>query len=277
VKRATSSLRSARGGAAVALACALLAAAPPAAAQERGDTGRRKPPKPVPARPTTAEAQAGLTAPPALASDPHRWLGGLALGLGDGGDLFRVETLNGVPAAWGPPGATSFRASRFTATVDPGLEIAGHLARRLGRGRWWLRADLARGAGDIAAEALLGQSGDVLFYDRATFLTFGLGLEARLTSWPSHPYAALGVAACRVSAARYDDLSDSGFGPRVVLGYRQRIGRAFAGLEVSMAGIGLGINEFRPPIAETPEPAVRYEAAGRLWRTGVRLAVSRGW
>lgn len=267
-----------RAAATATLAVALLMAdVLPALAQERGDTGRRRPPRPAQVQPARPGPDAPIATPPALADDPDRWLGGIAVGVADAGDLFRVQTLTGAPAAWGPPGEVEFRASRFTATADPGLEIAAHLARRLGRGRWWLRAELARGSGDVAAEALFGQDGDVLLYDRATFLSAGLGLEARLTAWPSHPYAVLGLTVCQLSAERYDDLSAAAVGPHLGLGYRQRLGRAFAGLEVGLARIAMDFNEFRPPVAEAPEPKIRYDADGPLWRAGVRLVFSRGW
>ena len=259
----------------------LLAAGAPARAQERSDTGRRqvvKPPKPGKAEsPVVERTQAAVPAPD-LAADPDRWVAGIAVGMGDAGDLFRVETTTpGAVAAWGPAGDTRFRASRFTATVDPGLAIGVHAARRLGRGRWWLRAEAARGSGDIAAESLLGQGGEVFFYDRATFLTFGLGLEGRLTSWPSHPYAGLGLTACRVSADRYDELSDTGFGARAALGYRHRLGRSLLGLEIGLARIGMDFNDFRPPIAEAPEPEFRYEPVDAIWRVDVRILASRRW
>lgn len=267
-----------RGAALLALALVLLAsAALPAAAQERSDTGRRKPQRTVPAEPARPQPSAADRVAPTLAEDTDRWLAGIGLGLGDAGDLFRVETLTGAVAAWGPAGDPRFRASRFTATVDPGADLSAHLARRLGRGRWWLRGELSRAAGDVAAEALLGQGGDVFFYDRVTFLTFGLGLEARLTAWPSHPYAVLAVSACRLSASRYDDLSDTGFGGRLGLGYRHRIGKAFLGLEAGLARISMDHGDFRPPIAEAPEPAFSYAPEDDLWRVDVRVVASRRW
>ncbi len=258
----------------VTVAAALAA---PAGAQERSDTGRRKAEKPVNPEATVVKKAPEPAVAPVLADDPDRWVVGVAVGAGDAGDLFRVATLNGAVAAWGPAGDTRFRASRFTATVDPGLEIGLHAARRLGRGRWWLRADVARAAGDIAAESLLGQGGEVFFYDRATFLTFGLGLEARLTSWPSHPYAALGLAACSLSADRHDDLSDTGLGARAALGYRHRLGRSLLGLEVGLSRIGLDFSDFRPPIAEAPEPAFAYDPLEAIWRIDVRVLASRRW
>jgi hypothetical protein len=261
-----------------ALALILVAAAAlPAAAQDRSETGRRKPQRTAPAEPVRPQPAAADQAAPMLADDPDRWVAGIGLGLGDAGDLFRVETLTGAVAAWGPAGDPRFRASRFTATVDPGADLSAHLARRLGRGRWWLRGEVSRSAADVAAEALLGQGGDVFFYDRVTFLTFGLGLEARLTSWPSHPYAVLAVSACHMSASRYDDLSETGFGGRFGLGYRHRIGKAFLGLEAGMARISMDYGDFRPPIAEAPEPVFSYAPVDDLWRVDVRVVASRRW
>lgn len=264
------------------LALACLVAAAPARAQDRSDTGRRKVPRAVPVEPArpqeaTTPAADDLSEAPPFSATTDTWLAGIGLGFGDAGDLFRVETVTGAPVPWGRPGDTDFTASRFTATVDPGSVISAHLARRLGQGRWWLRADLTRGSGDIAAEALLGQGGEVYFYDRATFLAAGLGVEARLTSWPSHPYASLGLEACRLSADRYDDLADTGLGARAALGYRQRLGRGFLGAEVGMSHSGFDINEFRPTVAEEPEPALTYDPAADLWRIEFRVVASRGW
>lgn len=268
----------ARGAAPLALALALVAAAAlPASAQDRSDTGRRKPQRTAPAEAARPQAAAAERAAPALADDPDRWMAGIGLGLGDAGDLFRVETLTGAVAAWGPAGDPRFRASRFTATVDPGADLSAHLARRLGRGRWWFRGEFSRSAGDVAAEALLGQGGDVFFYDRVTLLTFGLGLEARLTSWPSHPYAVVTLSACRMAADRYEDLTDTGFGGRLGLGYRHRIGKAFLGLEAGLTRISMDYSDFRPPIAEAPEPAFSYAPVDELWRIDVRVVASRRW
>jgi hypothetical protein len=267
-----------RGSALLALTLALVAsAALPASAQDRSDTGRRKPQRPAPAEATRPQPAAADQAAPSLAADPDRWVAGIGLGLADAGDLFRVETLTGAVAAWGPAGDPRFRASRFTATVDPGTDLSAHLARRLGRGRWWLRGELSRAAGDVAAEALLGQGGVVHFYDRVTFLTFGLGLEARLTSWPSHPYAVIAMSACRMAADRYDGLADTGYGGRLGLGYRHRVGKAFVGLEAGIARISMDYADFRPPIAEAPEPAFSYAPVDDLWRVDIRVVASRRW
>ena len=88
---------------------------------------------------------------------------------------------------------------------------------------------------------------------------------------------ALGLAACSLSADRYDDLSDTGLGARAALGYRHRLGRSLLGLEVGLSRIGLDFSDFRPPIAEAPEPAFAYDPLEPIWRLDVRVLASRRW
>lgn len=253
-----------------------LGAALPASAQDRSDTGRRKPPvKPVPApvaKPVEVE-----TAAPVFTAGGERWLIGLGAGAFDGGDLFRVETVNGQAVPWGEDGRERFSASRFTATMDPGTGITAFASRRLGSGRWWLRGDVSRGAANVAAEALLGQGGEVFQFDRLTFLAGSLGLEARLTAWPSHPYGGVGLIACRVSADRFEALTQTAVGFQGTLGYRQRLGRGFVAIEAQMRRIGLDLNEFRPSIANDAEPELAYEPNDGLWLLELRLVGSRAF
>ena len=259
----------------VALA-ALLGAVAPAAAQDRSDTGRRKPPaKPAPA-PVVKPVEAEVVAP-VFSAGGERWLVGLGAGGFDGGDLFRVETVTGVTVPWGEDGRERFSASRFTATMDPGTAITAVAGRRLGTGRWWLRGDLSRGAANVAAEALLGQGGEVYQFDRLTFLSASLGLEARLTAWPSHPYGGLGVTVCRATADRSEALTRTAIGFQGTLGYRQRLGRGFLAVEAQMRRIGMDLNEFRPSIANDAEPELTYDPSDGLWLVELRLVGSRAW
>ena len=255
---------------------ALLGASVPASAQDRSDTGRRKPPaKPVPApvvKPVEVE-----TAAPVFTTGGERWLVGLGAGAFDGGDLFRVGTVNGQAVPWGEDGRARFSASRFTATMDPGTAITAFASGRLGSGRWWLRGDVSRGAANVAAEALLGQGGEVFQFDRLTFLSGSLGLEARLTAWPSHPYGGLGLTVCRVSADRSEALTLTALGFQGTLGYRQRLGRGFLAIEAQMRHIGLDLNEFRPSIANDAEPELAYDPSDGLWLLELRLVGSRAF
>ncbi|MBK6732754.1 MAG: hypothetical protein IPO18_13420 [bacterium] len=254
----------------------LLGAAAPAAAQDRSDTGRRKPPaKPAPA-PVLKPVEADVVAP-VFTAGGERWLIGLGAGAFDGGDLFRVETVTGVTVPWGEDGRERFSASRFTATLDPGTAITAFAGRRLGNGRWWLRGDLSRGAANVAAEALLGQGGEVYQFDRLTFLTGSLGLEARLTAWPSHPYGGLGLMVCRATADRSEALTQTAVGFQGTLGYRQRLGRGYLAIEAQMRRIGLDLNEFRPAIASDAEPELAYDPSDGVWLLELRLVGSRAW
>lgn len=263
---------------AFALAVLVAIGSVPARAQERSDTGRRKAPAPVePAKPAKADAVPVTAADPVFTAAGPRWLAGLGFGVTDAGSLFRAETVSGSPVSWGPAGSPLFEASRFTAVVDPGSVISAHVARRLGAGRWWLRAEAARGASDVAAESLLGQGGEVFFYDRVSFLTASLGAEARLTAWPSHPYGVLGVAYSRLAAGRYDELESAGLGLQAALGYRQQVGRGSFAAEIGLRRNALDIGEFRPSIATEPEPVITYEPREELWSVEFRILGSRAW
>lgn len=243
----------------------------PATAQERSETGRKRPPPPAPKVAPPPDAA------PEFVAGGERWIAGLGFGTVDAGDLFRVETVSGAALPWGEVGRPGFTASRFTATIDPGSALSAFAGRRLGGGRWWLRGDLARGTSDVAAVALLGQGGEIFHFDRLTFLTAGLGAEARLTAFPSHPYASLGLTICRITADRARELEQSGVGFHVALGYRQRLGGALLAVETKLQRIAIDINEFRPPVSTGAEPAVVYEPVDDLWLFEIRLIASRTW
>jgi len=244
-----------------------------AVAQDRSDTGRTRPVAPAP----KPKIEAPQATEPAFTAGGERWIAGFGLGLMDGGDLFRVESADGSALAWGENGETEFTASRFTATIDPGAEVTAFVGHRLGDGRWWLRGEVSRGASDVAAEALLGQGGEVFQYDRLTFLTGSLAAEARLTAYPSHPYGSFGVAVCRMTADQATDLDQTGLGFQAALGYRQQLGRVQVALETQLRRIAIDINDFRPSVATGAEPELVYAPADELWLFEIRLVGSRAW
>ncbi|NTV97366.1 MAG: hypothetical protein HGA75_18465, partial [Thiobacillus sp.] len=184
---------------------------------------------------------------------------------------------SGVAVPWGEDGSARFSASRFTATMDPGTAITAFAGRRLGNGRWWLRGDVSRGTANVAAEALLGQGGEVFQFDRLAFLGGSLGLEARLTAWPSHPYGGIGLMVSRVTADRSEALTQTAVGFQGTLGYRQRLGRGFLAIEAQMRRISLDLNEFRPAIANDAEPELTYDPSDALWLLELRLVGSRAF
>lgn len=247
--------------------------APTARAQERGDTGRHLPPPPPPRK-----VEAPVTpVTPQFTAGGDRWLAGFGFGSIDGGDLFRVQTAGGAAVPWGPPDNPRFTASRFTTKVDPGSAFSAYVSRRLGDGRWWLRTELSRGASDVAAEALLGQGGEIFRYDRLTFLSATLSAEARLTAWPSHPYAAAGLSVCRITADLADGLDQTGAGFQAAVGYRQRVGKAYLALESQLRRIAIDIKDFRPSVATGSEPEVVYAPSDDLWLLEIRLIACRAW
>lgn len=250
----------------------MVVAATPGLGQDRTDTGRHKP-----APPPRKEQTPAQVPEPRFTADGPRWLAGFGLGTVDGGDLFRVQTVSGSAVPWGPEGDPKFTAARFTAKVDPGGAVSAFVARRLGDGRWWLRSELSRGASDIAAEALLGQGGEVFRFDRLTFLSASLSAEARLTAWPSHPYASAGLTICRVTADLADGLDQTGVGFQAAAGYRQHLGEVSLALETQLRRIAIDINEFRPSIAAGSQPELVYAPADDLWLLEFRLVGSRAW
>lgn len=258
----------------VLLAVACLATAP-ALAQDR-DSGRRKPPVPKPVE-KPKESPAAPAPAPVFTSAGERWFVGLGGGMLDAGALFRVETVNQVAVPWGRDGDTWFMASRFTATVDPGSLATVFVGRRLGQGRWWVRGELGSGACDVTAEALLGEGGEVFRYDRLSLLTATLAAEARLTAWPSHPYASLGASFCDVSGDEVPELDQSVVGLRGALGYRQVLGPMRLTGEAALSRMTFDLKDFRPTTSTSSQPALQYDPAGDLWLLEFRLALAAAW
>ena len=104
-----------------------------------------------------------------------------------------------------------------------------------------------------------------------------MGAEARLTSFPSHPYASFGLTVCRLSADRETALDQTAVGGQAALGYRQKIGRGYVGLEAQVKRIALDLSDFSPSLAESPETGVVLAPADDLWLIELRVVGSRAF
>ncbi len=195
----TASHRSLRLRALVLLAALPAAAAASAQDTPRSPTGRHRPPPPAVRRAATAPPTGG------------RWFFTVGAGALDGGDLFRVETLDGLPVTWQAVNGGSFRTERFRTTLEPGPAVALGLGYRLGR-RLVVRGDLAWTRADVAAEAALGEHGAVYTFDRFGLLAAGLSLEARLTRGAFAPYVSLGASLVRLAPDGAEDLGRTNLG-----------------------------------------------------------------
>jgi hypothetical protein len=253
---------------ALALAFPALAADPPR------DTGRHRPAVAVPAPETRADSPDSAGA---VAVADGLWQAGFVIGPTDAGRLFHAGTASGLTAVWGVGGDALFTASRFTAKVDPAGGFGLFASRRLGDGRWRLRAEVARAACDVAAEALQGQAGEVFRFDQLTFLTGSVAAEARLTSYVSHPYCSLGMTVCRMTADVDGRLDQTRLGAQAALGFRQRLGATYLGLEAQACRIGIDIKEFRPSVVAGSQPELVYDPASSLWLFELRLSLSHVW
>lgn len=251
---------------------ALTAAVPALAADPPRDTGRHRPVVAVPAPEPRADSPDS-----ARAVADGLWQAGFAAGPTDAGRLFRAGTASGMTAVWGVGGHPLFTASRFTTKVDPGTGFGLFASRRLGDSAWRLRVEVARATCDVAAEALQGQAGEVFRFDRLTFLTGALAAEARLTSSLSHPYCSLGMTVCRMTGDLDGRLDQTRLGAQAALGYRQRLGATYLGLEAQVRRIDMDIKEFRPTVVAGSQPELVYDPASSLWLMELRLSLSRAW
>ncbi len=176
----------------------------------RSETGRHKP------APPPENAQAEPAAESATGSGGATWFVGLAAGFQNGGDLWHLETADGLARPW--VSAMPFTSSRFNATLDRNLGLGLFVGRRMGE-MWSLRADLNSSRMDIGAEALQGQQAGVFLYDQFTVTTVGLAAEFRLARVASYPYVSVGVIVNMMSAARENELDQDQLGIRLGLGF----------------------------------------------------------
>ncbi len=239
-----------------------LALAAPAAtwAQTRSDTGRHKPEPP----PLTEDDTSSETKGKSTGRDARRWRLGVSGGVLVGSELFRVEVIDGPAVPWDPATGGGFQSSRFTASLDRNFSFGLFLARDLGS-VWSVRADLGHSRMDVAAEALLGQTGAVFLFDRISVLNLGLGLEARLAQAASYPFAQASVLVSHLGPVRADDLAQTNWGARLGLGYfyslRQVWGLRF---EARLARTGFSVGDYVPQSELPDQPVLDYTTQDHL-------------
>jgi hypothetical protein len=224
-------------------------------AQTRSETGRHQPEPPA-EKPDTREPETEAVDGRTAASS---WYFGASGGLQGGGDLFRVATQDGGGVPWDPATGGGFNASRFTATFDRDFSLGFFLGRDLGR-VWSVRADLGWSQMDVGAEALVGQVGAVFLFDRFDVLNLGLGLEARLTSSPSYPYANFSLLISHLGPAVVEDLEQTNVGGRFGLGYLQMINRIWSlRFEGRLAATGFSVGDYVPRTLLLDQPPLDFE------------------
>ena len=236
----------------------LLGTAGSVRAQTRSDTGRHQPPPPVEEE-VTKDSE---TSSRSSGSKKSLWHVGLVGGLQGGGDLFRVEVVNGPPVPW--DSITTFQSSRFTATLDTDFALGLYLARDLGS-VWTVRADIGYSRIDVAAEALVGQTGAVFLYDRVDVVNIGLGVEARLTRHASYPFFQGAVLISSLEPGRSKGLEQTTWGGRLGLGYHQSLGRLW-GLRVEgrLSRTGFSTGDFVPQAKTFEQPEIDLDPADHL-------------
>jgi len=247
-------------GAWVAVVLALVVAANVASAQDRSDTGRHKPPPPVKAVVDSVSVESKQPDAPGT----RHWYVGASGGIQGGSDLFRLEVLDGVGLPWDPDNGGGFQSSRFTATLDRNVSFGLFLARDLGS-TWSVRADFGYSRMDVAAEALIGQSGAVFLFDRMDVLSLGLGAEARLTRSSSYPYAQFSVLLSHLGPVRADDLEQTNLGGRLGLGYLHSFERVWGlRFEGRLSVTGFSVGDYVPTTSSPGEPEIDYDPEDHL-------------
>lgn len=228
-----------------------------AVAQTRSDTGRHKPEPPVQKEEDEASGS--------KASFPARpWHFGLSLGAQGGSDLFRVEVIDGPPVPWDPETGGGFQSGRFTTNLDRNFSMGLFLSRDLGK-IWSVRFDLGYSRMDVAAEALIGQTGAVFLYDRMDVLNLGLGMEARLAQARSYPYALMSFLVSHLGPVRAEELEQTNLGGRLGLGFFHPFQEIWGlRVEARVAGTGFSVGDYVPQSSTADQPVIEYTSEDHL-------------
>ena len=249
-----------RASAWAAICLAMVLSVKIASAQDRSDTGRHKPKPPVEANEDSTFLK------PEDSRDPRarHWYLGASGGIQGGSDLFRVQVVDGVGVPWEPVSGGGFQSARFTASLDRNASFGLFLARDLGS-TWSVRADFGYSRMDVAAEALIGQTGAVFLFDRMSVITLGLGAEARLTQSSSYPYAQVSFLVSHLGPVRAKELEQTNIGGRLGLGYLHSFEKVWGvRFEGRLSATGFSVGDYVPRTSSPGEPVIEYDTQDHL-------------
>jgi hypothetical protein len=229
-------------------------------AQSRSDTGRHKPEPPPVTEEDTSSKTKGKTSGP----DSRRWHLGVCGGVQGGSDLFRVQVIDGPPVPWDPATGGGFQSARFTATLDRNFGFGLFLTRDLGS-IWSVKADLGYSRMDVAAEALVGQTGAVFLFDRISVFNLGLGFEARLAQATSYPFVQGSILFSHLGPVRADALEQTNWGGRLGLGYFHSLQEIWGlRFEARLSGTGFSVGDYVPQADTFEQPVLEYTTEDHL-------------
>ncbi len=230
----------------------------PGWAQTRSDTGRHQPPPPPEKEESVKEEPSARLA----VFGETKWHVGMTGGIVGGSDLFRVEVVDGPPVPW--DSMTRFQSSRFTASLDRNFGFGLFLTRDLSP-VWAVRADFGYSRMDVAAEALVGQTGAVFLYDRMDVVNVGLGIEARLNRNASYPFVQGTILLSHLGPAVSDELEQTNWGGRLGIGYLHSFGRIWAvRFEARASRTGFSTGDYVPPADTFEPPEIDFQPTDHL-------------
>jgi hypothetical protein len=226
------------------------------AAQSRSDTGRHQP------EPPAEEKEETETKKKAMA---RRWHFGMTGGIQGGSDMFRVEVVNGPPVPWDPANGGGFQSARFTTSLDRNFSLGFYVARDLGS-IWSIRLDLGYSRMDVAAEALIGQTGAVFLFDRMDVTNLGVGMVARLAKADSYPYVLMSLLASHLGPIQAEALEQTNLGGRLGLGYLHPFQEVWGlVLEATLARTGFSVGDYVPQSSTADQPVIEYTYEDKLY------------
>jgi hypothetical protein len=186
-------------------------------------------------------------------------------GVQGGSDLFRVEVINGPPVPWDPAHGGGFQSARFTTSLDRNFSLGLFVTRDLGS-IWSVRMDLGYSRMDVAAEALVGQTGAVFLFDRMDVTQLGLGMVARLAQADSYPYALMSLLVSYLGPIRASDLEQSNLGGRLGLGFFHPFQEIWGlVLEATLAQTDFSVGGYVPQSSNLDQPELDYSAEDKLY------------
>lgn len=237
----------------------------PVEAQERSSTGRHKP-----ALAVVEEEDEHLSAD----SDIGSWSIELNGGLIGGSDLFDARhSLEDSTIVWVPGAEEEWASQRIRVGLENSFAMGFQIQRRMGN--WYsLRAGATYSRMDMSADAPMGESAEVFFYDQADVWLFNVGAEVRLTILtPSYPYLTMDLAYVDFSPIRSDFLSQGNLGGRLALGYHHQFDSVWAfNIETGISRTALSSIFFTAPEG-TDSENIEYENETHLSLFEVKFGI----